>query len=73
MDMFNTADEIIEAVCNEDDIVIRKAAIKSLVGFATHEKDYMTSNVGQEGLPGKVTVSLLFMAIRNMGNPGGGD
>ena len=73
MDMFATADEIIEAVCDEDDIVKRRAAIKVLIGFAVHEKDYMTSGVGKEGLVGKVTVSLLFMAIRNMGQPKGGD
>jgi len=67
MEMFDTADEIVEAVSNEDDVVKRKAAVKALVGFATHEKDFMTSGVGHKGLAGKVTVTCLFMVIRNMG------
>jgi len=72
MEMFDSADKIVEAVSNEDDIVKRKAAIKALVGFATHEKEWMTSSIGDKGLAGKVTVSLLFIAISNMGKPKGG-
>jgi hypothetical protein len=73
MEMFSTAEEIVEAVCNEDDIAKRKAAVKTLVGFAIHKKDYMASSVGAEGLAGKVVVSLLFMATQNVGELEGGE
>ncbi|MBA7689287.1 hypothetical protein ES703_97793 [subsurface metagenome] len=74
MDMFNDANEIVEAINGAEDVEERKAAIKVTVGFALHEKDWMTSGVGKDGLVGKLTVSLLFLSIRNMGpKPKGGE
>jgi hypothetical protein len=74
MEMFKDADEMVEAICTEKDATKRKAAIKVLVGFATHAQDFMTSGVGDEGLAGEVTMSLLYIAIGNMGkSKKGGD
>ena len=73
MDMFNDADEIIEAICNAEETVERNAAIKVAVGFALHEKGLMTADVGKDSLSSKVTVSLLFLSIKNMGKPEGGE
>ena len=69
MDMFNDPDEIVEAICNAEDIVERNAAIKVAVGFALHEEGLMTADVGKDSLSAKVTVSLLFLSIKNMGKP----
>ena len=74
MDMFNNANEIVEAINSIENVEERKAALKVVVGFALHEKEWMTSSVGEDSLAGKLTVSILFLTIRNM-NPklkGGG-
>lgn len=74
MEMFNTADEIVEAINGVEDVEERMAALKVVVGFALHEKEWMTSGVGEDSLVGKLTLSMLFLTIRNMGpRPKGGD
>ena len=73
MEIFETTDEIVEAVMNCKDREEAKAALRVIVGFAMHDQGTMTSGVSQQGLPNKVTLSLLIISVQNMGKPKGGE
>lgn len=71
MEIFETADEMVNAITNCKDPKEAKNALKVLVGFSMHEKGAMTSGVEQTGLPNKITLSLLMVAVKNMAKKGG--
>lgn len=73
MEIFEKTDEMVDAIMNCKDKEEAKAALKVIVGFAFHDEGTMTAGVRQEGLPNKVTLSLLMVAVQNMGKPKGGD
>ena len=71
MEIFNTTDEIVEAIYTQEDAVERKAAIRVAVKFALHDATDLTKDMDTSSLANKVLLSLLMLSIQNM-NPKGG-
>lgn len=66
MELFNTGEEIAEAIYTAEDAVDRKDAIRVVVAFVLHESNEMTRHTGEGSLAGKVTLSLLILSIKNL-------
>jgi len=73
MEIFETADAMADAILNCGDKEEARAALRVLAGFALHDQDVMTSGVTQSGLPNKMTLSLLLVAVKNLGKQKGGE
>ena len=72
MEVFNTTDEVVDAIMDCKDKEEVRAALRVVVGFGMHDSEPMTSGVRQKGLPNKITLSLLMISVQNMAKPKGG-
>ncbi len=73
MKVFKTGAEIIEAIINCKDPKETKEAISTVVKFALHDKSLTNDNSLSPGLANKVMLSMLLMAVQELGEPKGGE
>ena len=71
MEIFNTADEIVDAIYVHEDSVERKAAIRVAVKFAMRDADDISKDMDTSSLANKVLLSLLMLSIQGMKPKGG--
>ena len=73
VDIFNSVDEVIDSITDCKDKKEAKAALRAAVGFAMHDKEATTSGIDLNGLPKKVTLTILMHGLQSIGKFKEGD
>lgn len=73
VEIFETTDAMVDAILNCEDKEEARAALRVLAGFIFHDQEASISGVEKQGLPNKITLSLILNAVKNLGKPKGGE
>jgi len=66
MKLFDSVEEIIEAIATCEDEADVRSALKALVLVATHDRKLDKDDFPQDSLSGSVLVSVMILAVKNM-------
>ena len=66
MKVFNSTDEVIEAIVTCEDKKEVNLAMKALLALATHDKAINKDDFSPDGLAGSVLISTMMLAVKNL-------